>query len=114
MAARKKTLPNIEHLKQTIAELQPDRKEIAEKLYTRLEFMNETLDQLQEQIREDGPTRCQGETVRENPALKAYNTTIQRYSLLYKQLTDLLPKAEEKPPDDPLINFIKGARNELH
>ncbi|WP_309459518.1 hypothetical protein [Bacillus thuringiensis] len=45
--------------------------------------------------------------LREHPALKAYNTTIQSYSRLYKQLVDLLPPTDLKPKEDELIDFIK-------
>lgn len=114
MPRKPKTLLNIEHLKQTIEAMQPDRREIAERLYGRLEFMNKTLDNLQEQVKEEGETSLftQGsqEFVRENPALKAYNTTIQRYALVCKQLVDMLPKPEEKPQSDPLIDFIKDGK----
>ena len=55
-----------------------------------------TLDELKEKIKETGTVELfkQGkqEFWRESPALRAYNTTVQRYSLLYKQLTDLYPR----------------------
>ncbi len=69
------------------------------------------LDDLQAQIQEHGTTDHfkQGvqEFDRESPALKSYNTTIQRYSLLYKQLVDLLPPPEvdEKKKND-VLEFI--------
>lgn len=45
--------------------------------------------------------------VRENPALKSYNTTIQRYALIYKQFVDLLPAAAKPEAKDELSEFLK-------
>lgn len=89
-----------------------ERKAIAQSLYNELVFMQNTLSTLKEQIETEGATAMfkQGkqEFLREHPALKAYNTTIQRYSLLYKQLVDLLPPVEqEEKADDELMEFIK-------
>ena len=59
-------------------------------------FMRATLTELKESINENGPIdeMPQGEysILREHPALKSYNTMVQRYSSIIKQLTDLLPK----------------------
>lgn len=88
-----------------------DRKHIAEKLVKEITFMGKTLDSLKQTIEETGAVDLfeQGKQkfMRENPALKAYNTTIQRYSLLYKQLTDLLPKQTQDGTDSALYDFIK-------
>lgn len=89
-----------------------DRQAIAQSIFNELEFMQKTLVTLKEQIEEEGPTAMfkQGkqEFLREHPALKGYNTTVQRYSLLYKQLTDLLPPTEGTQQSDPLMDFIRG------
>ena len=89
-----------------------DKKPIAESLIKELTFMTLTLDELKEQIKETGTVELfkQGkqEFMRESPALKAYNTTVQRYSLLYKQLTDLLPKVEQDIQENALYEFIKA------
>ena len=85
--------------------------QIGEELIERITFMAGVLDDLQAQIQEHGTTDHfkQGvqEFDRESPALKSYNTTIQRYSLLYKQLVDLLPPPEvdEKKKND-VLEFI--------
>jgi len=73
-----------------------ERKHIAVKLAQEIVFMSQTLNSLRSDIAERGAVEMfkQGkqEFLRENPALKAYNTTVQRYSLLYKQFADLLPE----------------------
>lgn len=87
-----------------------DKKQIAEKLVKEILFMGETLDDLKEKVKEGGPVELfkQGsqEFMRESPSLKAYNTTVQRYSLLYKQLTDLLPKIAVDTKGEALLDFI--------
>ncbi|KYH30746.1 hypothetical protein CLTEP_25120 [Clostridium tepidiprofundi DSM 19306] len=104
---------DMKQLKKLLKDIPKDRQPIAQSLFNELSFMQKTLVKLKEQIEEDGPVSMfkQGkqEFLREHPALKGYNTTIQRYSLLYKQLTELLPPIEEKEKSDPLIDFIKGA-----
>lgn len=96
-------------LSKILKEVPKDRQPIAQSLFEELVFMQKTLVKLKEQIEEEGPTSMfkQGkqEFLREHPALKGYNTTIQRYSLLYKQLTDLLPPTTGTDKSDPLIDF---------
>ncbi|GAA0121737.1 hypothetical protein UT300018_10530 [Clostridium faecium] len=99
-------------LKKILKDIPKDRQPIAQSLYNELLFMQNTLIKLKEQVEEEGPTAMfkQGkqEFLREHPALKGYNTTIQRYSLLYKQLTDLLPPPVNPQKNNELIDFIKG------
>lgn len=99
-------------LKRILKEIPKDRQPIAQSLYNELLFMQRTLIKLKVQIDDEGPTAMfkQGsqEFLREHPALKGYNTTIQRYSLLYKQVTDLLPISVAPQKSDPLLDFIKG------
>jgi hypothetical protein len=89
-----------------------DKKPIATSLIKELTFMALTLDDLKIQVQEGGTVEMfkQGsqEFLRESPALKAYNTTVQRYSLLYKQLTELLPKAAQDAQENALYEFIKA------
>lgn len=100
-------------LKKILKEVPKDRQPIAQSLFKEISFMEKTLIKLKDQVNTEGVTTLfkngSQEFIKEHPALKAYNTTIQRYSLLYKQITDLLPPTEEKEKDDPLIDFIKGA-----
>ena len=95
-----------------LKQIPEDKKPIAKSLIKELTFMALTLDDLKEQIKEGGTVELfkQGkqEFLRESPALKAYNTTVQRYSTLYKQLTDLLPKAAQDTQENALYEFIKA------
>lgn len=88
-----------------------DKKMIGEKLVTELSFIEETLEDLRNQIRKNGTIEHfeQGKQsfLRESPALKSYNTTVQKYSLLYRQLCDLAGKTQEAEKSNPVYDFIK-------
>lgn len=103
---------DIRKLRQLIKPVADDRRLIAEKLIDELAFMNETLETLKATVKDTGVVEqfIQGKQnfMRESPALKAYNTTIQRYSLLYKQLNDLLPEQKIEEPKNALADFIQG------
>lgn len=90
-----------------------DKRYIGEKLATELSFMETTLKRLREQITEGGEVEQfqQGKQdfLRESPALKAYNTTVQRYSVMYRQLTDLMGKSAEAEKSNAVYDFLKQA-----
>ena len=90
----------------------PDKKQIGERLVEELLFMRKTLESLKKVIERDGPVELfeQGKQkfTRENPAMKSYNTTVNRYSQLYRQLTELMPKTPDAQQNNALSDFIKG------
>ena len=96
---------------QILEKIPSDKKMIGEKLIEELSFMEETLTDLKKQIRETGTIEHfeQGKQnfLRESPALKSYNTTVQRYSMLYRQLCDLAGKTQEAEKSNPVYDFIK-------
>ena len=104
-------LKDVRKLKKILKLVPADRKDIAEKLIVEIAFVAETLADLREKIKENGTVdhfkQGKQEFLRESPALKSYNTTIQRYSLLYKQLTDLLPPPEvDSKKKNEVLDFI--------
>lgn len=92
-----------------------DRKPIAENLMKELAFMEQTLSELKKAVKEVGAVEHfengKQKFVRENPALKSYNTTIQRYALINKQFIDLLPPAAKPEAEDELAEFLKKGKN---
>ena len=106
--AREK-LKEVDKVRVIMQKIPEDRLPIAESIFKEIEFMERTLEKLKNQIDAEGTVTLfeQGKQRfhREHPALKAYNITIQRYSLLYKQLIALLP-ASESGEKDPLMEFI--------
>lgn len=103
-------------LKRTFNNLPQNKQPIADKLIIELAFMSITLDELKQEINSSGviDEMAQGSysILREHPALKTYNTTIQRYTTTYKQLSELYPKevieTNNKPTNepDPLQQFM--------
>ena len=88
-----------------------DKKVIGKKLIEELSFMEKTLASLKRQIEENGELEHfqQGKQdfLRESPALKGYNTTVQRYSVMYRQLTDLMGKTQEAEKSNAVYDFLK-------
>ena len=115
MPKRKIKPADIEEVRQLLDTIPGDKYPIAKDLYNKLCFMDETLNNLQAQVYEKGTTSLfkQGkqEFVRENPALKAYNTTIQRYVLVYSKFIELLPKQAEPVESDPFLDFCNEGYN---
>lgn len=107
----KKKIPT--ELNDILTRIPADKQYIGMKLVDELIFMQETLTTLKERIRESGTEEefIQGKQqfVRESTALRSYNTTVQRYSQLYKQLTDLMPKTVETEKTNAVLDFIKRA-----
>ena len=106
---RKKTVPELEAI---LEKIPADKQYIGRKLIDELVFMQDTLTMLKRKIKENGTEEefIQGKQqfVRETPALRSYNTTVQRYSSLYKQLTDLMPKSVEAEKSNAVYDFLKG------
>ena len=118
--ARKKNQPirilTEKELKSTIESVPEERRALASNVVSELIWMSGMLDTLKNKADEIGPLDffVQGEQsmLRENPALKSYNTTIKNYATLLSKLTDLLPKATTSPPTsdagDQFDDFVAG------
>jgi len=96
----------------TILEKIPeDKKPIAAKLIEELTFMEKTLANLKTQIENCGEveefTQGKQNFLRESPALKGYNTMVQRYSVMNRQLTDLMGKSTEAEKSNAVYDFLK-------
>lgn len=107
--ARKKKIAELEEILERIPE---DKKYIGRKIVDELIFMQDTLTALKRKIKENGTeeefTQGRQNFVRESTALRSYNTTVQRYSMLYRQLTDLIPKSAGPEKNNAVYDFIKG------
>lgn len=93
-----------------VLQIEDEKQDIAKQIIKELLFIDKTLKELKKIIKKDGVIENfkngSQEFTRESPALKSYNTTIQRYSMLYKQLIDLIPKTEGKKEGSPVYDFI--------
>ena len=100
-------------LQKIFKDLPEDVKSVSEGLVQNAAFMFVTLQELQEEIKEKGAIiECKSgngfDTVKDNPAQKAYTTMISRYTVIIKQLTDLLPNPNETTTGAELLNFIQN------
>ena len=110
----KDTLVNreINRLTNLFKDIDANKRLTAKGLIEEASFMKATLQELKEMIDEHGPIdeMPQGEysILREHPALKSYNTMVQRYTNIINQLTNLHPKEEIKQEvDDGFDDFLK-------
>ena len=102
----------IERLWSIYAELEGNKKKIAEGYIEEAAFMRATLKELRKQIDEEGAVdeMPQGDysIKREHPAVKIYNKMIQRYSSITKELVKLLPDGKEEDVESALEAFAKS------
>ena len=98
-------------IRKLITIIDDDRKPIAEKLMQEMTFMDATLSKLKAGIRKNGAVVEGHAGPKQNPAMQAYNTTIQRFALLNKQLIDLLPPAAKPEVKDELAEFLKKGKS---
>lgn len=100
----KRIKSEIRKLKKFTSGLTKDDQTIPNMLIEEIAFMKITLDELRKEVNKEGVVTimCQGEydITRENPALKSYNATIQRYNSSLKQLEDILNKIAPENKDE--------------
>lgn len=102
----------IARLNKTLKEVDKNKKASAEGLIQEAAFMRATLQELKIMIDESGPIdeMQQGNysILREHPAMKTYNTMIQRYTTVCKELFNLLPNIPPKIKDDGFETFVNS------
>ena len=102
----------IEKLKLFFKDLSEDEETLAMALIEEIAFMKITMEDLKEEVNLNGviTEMTQGEysISRENPALKSYNTTVQRYNASIKQLDEFLNKNTDinNDEEDRLKSFL--------
>lgn len=90
-----------------------DKKSLCEGLIKNAAFMYVTLEELQKEINENGAMiKYQSgngfDTIRDNPAQKAYTTMISRYTGIIDQLNKMLPSDKITQNNDELLDFLKS------
>lgn|SRR5699024_4023388 len=92
-----------------ISGLPDERQSIAEGLIDEIAFMRATLKDLKDDINANGAVdeMPQGDysIMRESPAVKTYNTMVQRYNGSCKELFSLLPKETVNDIDSEFDDF---------
>jgi hypothetical protein len=82
-------------LRKALKNIPEDKMSIATGLMDNAAFMLVTLDELKDEINDRGAFVTYNKNLVENPAMKSYNTMINRYSGVMAQLLNLLPKDEQ-------------------
>jgi len=105
----------IRKLRRLFKNLPPDKKKATEGLIQEAAFMKVTLEEARYVIDQEGILEKfeQGSQkfLREHPATKVYNTMIQRYATVCKQLFEMVPDPETgKQAEDELMAFVKRSR----
>lgn len=105
-------------LKKIYKNIAKDKKSTIEGLIQRAAFMRVSLDEMEQDINENGFTEkfSQGNQepyLRQRPIADIYNKMNTSYQKIIKQLTDLLPKEEPKKEEtDEFADFVCG-RDEI-
>lgn len=113
----------IAKLNKIFKDIPEDKKKLCEGLIENAAFMRCTLNELQKEVVEKGAviqyTSGNGfESIRDNPAQKAYTTMVARYGNVINQLSALLPDTKQdviNKAGEALFSFAtKGKNIELH
>ena len=94
----------IKRLTELFRDLEENKKAAVEGLIQEAAFMRVTMSELKEDINEKGPIdeMEQGDysILRASPSVTTYNTMIQRYTTVMKEILNLFPKKEAPGIDD--------------
>ena len=102
-------------LRRLFKNLPKDKMKAADGLIQEAAFMKVTLEETRHVIDQEGILEKfeQGaqKFLREHPATKVYNTMIQRYATVCKQLFDMIPDPDAgKQAEDELMTFVKRSK----
>lgn len=102
----------VKRLNRIYKDIDKDKKAIIDGLINRAAYMRIALEDWEIDILENGITEMftQSEKTdpyeRERPVARLYNTMNANYQKIIKQLSDLLPKEEQKEVDDGFDDFV--------
>lgn len=100
----------LKKLKDIFKNLPDNKKKLCSSLIDNAAFMAVTLKALSDEINAMGAVyemhNGKQQMFCENPAQKSYNTMINRYTAVIKQLLDLLPESQQEATQDELTTFI--------
>ncbi|WP_369899755.1 hypothetical protein [Bacillus manliponensis] len=98
-------------LNSLLRNLDAKKKKAVTSLIKNAAFMAVTLEDLQEEINENGVTEeyrngANQFGIKKSSAVEVYNTMIKNHVQVMKQLTDLFPKGAPPPVDDGFGGFV--------
>lgn len=99
-------------IKKLLREIPEDRLKIVDGIIKRAAFMQVTLEDLEDDIKEHGTVEnfSQARDIeydRERPAVRIYNTLVKNYTGTMKQIFDMLPQNDGVKKKDQLLEFLK-------
>lgn len=101
----------INRIKKTYSNLTKEKLKVIDGLIHEAAFIKLSLEELREDLMKNGFTELfeQGEQSfhRERPQCKIYTSFIQKYSVVMKQLIELMEVESKGQESDNLINFLK-------
>ena len=106
-------------LKRIFKDIGKDRKDTMQTLISNAAFMTITLEDLQEQINQNGVLSeyKNGENqwgTKKSPEVEIYNTMIKNQTAIIRQLVDLLPDEKAQDASEELLNFaFSGKKKKL-
>lgn len=110
----KKIKQEINRIKKLYKDLSKDKAKVLEGLMSEAAFMKISLEELRSDLLKNGMTELfvQGEQefMRERPEVKVYTNFIQKYSVVMKQLIDILPVEIKQEEADALAEFLKRGK----
>jgi hypothetical protein len=110
ISKEKEIKKEIARLTKIFKDISKNKKDSVEGLIQEAAFMRITLRYLKEDINKNGviDEMEQGDysILRESPAVKTYNTMIQRYTSICKELINILPVEGPKIEDDGFEAFV--------
>lgn len=110
----KKIKQEINRIKKLYKDFSKDKTKVFEGLMNEAAFMKISLEELRSDLLKNGMTELfvQGEQefMRERPEVKVYTNFIQKYSVVMKQLIDVLPVEIKQGESDKLMEFIKKGK----
>lgn len=100
-----------DELTKQFSKLDTKRKKIVSSLIDNAAFMAVKLEELRSQIDQVGMVSeyqngANQWGTKKSPEIEIYNTIIKNHMTIIKQLTDLLPKEEQKEADDGFESFV--------
>ena len=106
----------INRLTKLFADIERNRRLTAKGMIEEAAYMRITLQELKKEIDKEGPIdeMSQGDysILREHPALKSYNTMVQRYTNIIDKLTSLHPKEVKVVKEDDGFNEFISSRQD--
>ena len=114
MDKEKQIKKEIEKLNKLFADIPEEQGKLVEGLIQNAAFMRVTLEELQKEVMAKGAViQCQSgngfDTIKDNPAQKAYTTMVSRYTQIIDQLRKFMPESKDNRDEQTqkLLGFMK-------